>query len=83
MNSTTVLSLNLFSGSLVSVINRVKENVAQNTPGYICAANVHMSVLAQEDEEFRDVIKIRAKEAVENWQTRFDASVKSVFADLR
>lgn len=56
MNSTTVLSLNLYSGSLASVVNRIKKNVTQKKPAYICAANVHMSVLAQEDEEFRNVV---------------------------
>lgn len=56
MNSTTVLSLNLYSGALSSAIDRIEANTAQRKSTYICAANVHMSVLAHEDEDFREIV---------------------------
>ncbi len=55
-NSTTVLSLDLYSGSLAAVIDRIKNNISQKKHAYVCAANVHMSVLAKEDESFRRVV---------------------------
>lgn len=53
---TTVLSLNLFSGSLSAAIDQIQANIAERKSAYICAANVHMSVLAHENGEFAEIV---------------------------
>ena len=56
MKSKTVLSLDVYSGALASVIDRIEWLIDRNQSAYICAANVHMSVLAHENEEFAEIV---------------------------